>query len=237
MVQKANYEHFESHYWYRKGIGNVRQYKWAIGLIFDGRRVFVESEGKRMLLDGYWKRELKREAKRLRFWSSCLPNYLGNPIEHKVNRSLLYSAVIIRKIFEDEKDAEPFFKEPKPLHPAMVEEMPDYVYESPLKTLTYTVPMKQAPFKGDPEMLMQSRVWPEDYDDKHLKTIKLPLNQVCNQIIHSYVWGVVPGSKKQSASVLFASDKKKEELLYWMTIEDWLAAIVYVADHCAVNSI
>ena len=190
-----------------------------------------------MLLDGYWKRELEREARRLRFWSA-LPTYdARSRISHNVNRSILYSAVIIRKIFEDEKDVEPYFKEPKPLHPKMAAEMPGYVYESPLKTLAYKVPIKRAPYKGKPEDLLQSKVWPEDYDGPRLESIALPLNQACNQIIHSYVWGLVGGKREGTASVLFASDKAKEEWVYWLAIDDWLAAITFVAKHCGIDSV
>ena len=62
-----------------------------------------------MILDGYWKSELHRYTLQLRFWSS-LCRWTGSFAEHQVNKYLLYSAAIIRKLIEDEVDAKNEFQ-------------------------------------------------------------------------------------------------------------------------------
>ncbi len=62
-----------------------------------------------MILDGYWKRELIHNKRSLKFWLK-VGSVFDKHAEHQVNKAILYSAVIIRKMFEDEKRAETVLK-------------------------------------------------------------------------------------------------------------------------------
>ena len=56
-----------------------------------------------MILDGYWKLELKKSIDALRFWRKVAGLLHTEFFDHQVNRQILYSAMIVRKIIEDEK--------------------------------------------------------------------------------------------------------------------------------------
>ena len=93
-----------------------------------------------MILDGYWKSELHRYTLQLRFWSS-LCRWTGSFAEHQVNKYLLYSAAIIRKLIEDEVDAKNEFQNSE--------------YGIPeLALLHYELPATEYPFDGDKDFIV-----------------------------------------------------------------------------------
>ena len=104
-----------------------------------------------MILDGYWKRELLRNKRSLKLWLK-LSNVFHFYAQHQVNKAILYSAVIIRKMFEDEKGAETEIKKTSMSMP-------------PFKILKYKVTVTVYPFSGDKDFVVE-RVIPENYDYK-----------------------------------------------------------------------
>ncbi len=174
-----------------------------------------------MILDGYWEKELKTIIKLLKRWSSKRSDLFHDLAEHKVNQGLLYSAVIIRKIVEDENDVKPFFDERGET-------------EKYLKILCYNVPVVKYKHVGEEKFFVNSKLILSDYDTKHAEQIELPLNQICNQLIHSYVWSIVhTNNMKEICGVLTASDRFKEEV-YLLKIEDWINTLDYVVENSSI---
>lgn len=175
-----------------------------------------------MILDGYWKRDLIKIKRQLKFWSSRSGYILHEYIEHRINRCLLFSAAIIRKIIEDEADAETIMKH-------------DNMPLPPFRILRSTVPLTAYKHVDEEKFFVNSRLILSDYDTKSAEQIELPLTQVCNQLIHSYVWGVVH-SEKRVYGVMTASDWFKEKEAYLLKIEDWITALEFVIENCNIYS-
>lgn len=164
-----------------------------------------------MLLDGYWKRELKHNARQLAFWIKVSSKFCEYA-EHQVNKYILYSAIIIRKMLEDEKGAETAFKKSNMHMPA-------------LELLKYKVKVTKYTFSGDKNFIIE-RAIPENYNQEEAVDEEIPLNTLCNQIIHSFVWSVVHEQNSlKICEVLFASDKEKANILYALKPEDFIKTI------------
>ena len=161
-----------------------------------------------MLLDGYWKSELKHIEKRLSFWSRYSYLFPQEYVEHKINCGLLYSAAIIRKIAEDEKDAE------KKITGLQVQ-------APPFPILKITVPVRCYRHIDEEKLFANSVVFLEDYDMSRVEDKNISLFQVCNQIIHSYAWAIVYQRSRHIYGVLIASDRFKDDGIYLLTISDW----------------
>lgn len=170
-----------------------------------------------MILDGYWKRDLYQIRAGLVFWARMGCCALS---EHRINRGLLYSAAIIRKIAENEIEAE---------HTAENNQMT----MPPLPIIKSSVPVKRYRHTNPDKFFVNSKVFLDDYDLKHAETDQLSLFQTCNQIIHSYAWaGVHQG--RRIHGVLFASDREKEKDAFYLTLEDWISTIQTVIDNSAI---
>lgn len=177
-----------------------------------------------MLQDGYWRKDLYEIKKQLEKCCKYKNIYLTNKdkVEHTINRGLLFSAAIIRKIIDDEKEAEEIEKELK-WEPA------------PYKILHYTVPVKEYYHIDDDKFFVNSSIVLSEYDTKNGKAIDVSLKELCNQFIHSYVWGIVHNNK-QIYGAIFASDKQKDKSAYLLKIEDWIETVKFVAENCHINS-
>lgn len=171
-----------------------------------------------MILDGYWKHDLRRIKSELIFWSKW---GFGDFAEHQISRGLLYSAAIIRKIAEDEKDAERTIKKSQWPMP-------------PLPIIKICVPVKRYRHTDPDKFFVNSKVILRDYDMQHAESNQLYLSQVCNQIIHSYTWAVVHSGKKNIYGVLVASDQEKEKDIILLSVADWINAIQDVIDKSAI---
>lgn len=130
---------------------------------------------------------------------------------------MLYSAAIIRKTYEEEYDTEKECKE-KDIR------IPD------LHLLEMRVTVTEYEHIDNDKFFMNSRVFLSDYDLKNGTINQLSLKQVCNQIIHSYVWSVVHLEKGKIYGVLFASDMYKEKAVYLIEIKEWINIIQEVIE-------
>ena len=61
-----------------------------------------------MIFDGHWKREVKALSREISLWRRLL--FPSDYAKHRLNRAILYSAAILRKIIEDEREAEKLFR-------------------------------------------------------------------------------------------------------------------------------
>lgn len=172
-----------------------------------------------MILDGYWKLELNRYVRRLRFWGRLCYG-TGTYAEHQVNKNLLYSAVIIRKLFEDETDAK------KQIENSSLS-MPE------LALLHYELPAVEYGFDGDKDFILHKVI--TDYYHAGNRTIKVEGKMICNSIVHSYIWNLAYGSgHKGTIGFLTASDLDKEKKLYFVKLTDWIDYINYCKEKCTV---
>lgn len=170
-----------------------------------------------MILDGYWKSELRKNVFALHFW--CVFSIFHAPfIEHQISKYILYSAVIIRKMFEDEKGAENEIRKANMPMPAF-------------KLLKYKVKVTMYPFSGDKDFIIE-RVIPDNYYCKNVVEKEIELNTLCNQIIHSFVWTVAYEYKSRNIyGVAFASDKTKEDVLYLLELHKFIKAMQYCIEN------
>ena len=178
-----------------------------------------------MLLDGYWKRDLIKFRRQLKCWSHRGDCIIHEYAEHQINRGLLFSAAIIRKIIEDEIDAQAILKK-------------DNLPMAPFKILHYTIPMRVYKHTDEEKIFLVSKIVLSDYDVEHSETVDMSLKDACNQIIHSYVWSPVLSGKKNDIiyGVIFASDRAKEKCAYLLKIEDWINTLDFVSENCNINS-
>ncbi len=170
-----------------------------------------------MLLDGYWKRDLIKFMRQLIFWSRRGGSIMQKYAEHRINRYLLFSAAIIRKIVEDEEDAKKIIKKHQ-------------MHMPPLLVLKINIPVTRYQHMDEDKFFVNSRVFLDDYDLKNGRADTIPLMQVCNQIIHSYTWAVVHYGKRRIHGVLVASDREKEKDIILLTVSDWIRSIQKVIE-------
>ena len=174
-----------------------------------------------MILDGYWKLELKKSIDALRFWRKVAGVIHTDFTDHQVNRQILYSAVIVRKIIEDEKWAK------KDLKDSTLPMPPFAILHSEIKVIEY-------PYVGDKDFI-GFRPWADNYDVDGRTASVLPLEYACNSIIHSYVWSLVRYEKKKDiAAFVMASDKYKAQCMYLIMLDDWLDKLQFCLDSCHV---
>ena len=174
-----------------------------------------------MILDGYWKLELDKSIKALRFWRKAAGRVWGKHLEHQVNREILYSAVIVRKIIEDEKWAE------KEISATSLPMPPFAILHSEIAAIEY-------PFAEDREWVVHHAVI-ADYDTNNRRQITMALEHACNSIIHAYVWDLVRWSeKKDIAGFLVSSDRFKLRCLYFFYLDDWLEKLQFCLDNAHV---
>lgn len=172
-----------------------------------------------MILDGYWKLELNRYVRRLKFWGR-LCGGTGTYAEHQVNKNLLYSAAIIRKLIEDEADAK------KQIQNSSLP-MPE------LALLHYDIPAVEYAFNGDKDFILHKVI--ADYYHAGNRSIKVEAKTICNSIVHSYIWNLAYWSdNKGIIGFLTASDFDKEKKLYFVRLTDWIDYINYCKEKCTV---
>ena len=167
-----------------------------------------------MLLDGYWKMELTLYKQKLWFWSK-VSRWGGAYTEHQINKYIICSAIIIRKMIEDEQD---FWSETH----KKTKKAPKY------PNLQYDLPVYESAFIGD-EALFSHKVLSANYSKGTRKMIEGRL--ICNSIIHSYTWSILYSPEKRGA-VYFAtaSDREKMQILYYVKLDDWMDYIKYCRD-------
>ena len=178
-----------------------------------------------MILDGYWKRDLIKFRRQLRYWSRRGGYIMHDYSEHRINRAFLFSAAIIRKIVEDEADAQAIMKK-------------DDLPIAPFRILHYAVPMRIYKHVDEEKFFLVSKLILSDYDVEHSETVDMPLKEACNQIIHSYVWSAIHSGKNGDKiyGAMFASDRAKEKCAYLLKIDDWINTLDFVAENCNINS-
>lgn len=158
-----------------------------------------------MIFDGRWKSELKLLAWEISIWKTmCI---LGDVAEHRLNRAILYSATILRKIIEDEIEAEDIAKKANIPLPKLK------ITHAILNAIKY-------PYVGEEGWAIRSALCASNYgkgDDICVKA-----KDVCNWLLHSYLWGVArDADTKGFAGFLVASDFDKEKFIHFISFDEW----------------
>lgn len=168
-----------------------------------------------MILDGYWKIELLANSLKLKFWSFFLRSSEGF-VAHQINKNVLHSAVIARKIYEDDihykKEADRYNKQ-------RVEDQLSEIHLPEMPLLTYRIDVTEFPFVGDKDFIIE-RIIPDNYSTGSNNNYLA--KDICNYVIHAFVWGVARYINSREVVFCVASDKNKEEKLILVRISDWI---------------
>ncbi len=181
-----------------------------------------------MILDGYWKKELKHISRQLSFWTKHKLFNNDRHIEHKVNRAFLFSAAIIRKVIEDEKDVEKTIEKYNQVGDEKTCSVPE------LPVIKIDIPVIKYNHIAEDKFFVNSRVFIEDYDTRNPSRENISLVRICNQIIHSYAWQIIYKDIKNVYAVMMASDIFLEKEVYLITVKDWIEAINNVVKKCCI---
>ncbi|MBQ8814604.1 MAG: hypothetical protein IJZ85_08935 [Lachnospiraceae bacterium] len=175
-----------------------------------------------MILDNYWKLELRVIICALRIWKIVPLVSWFELLQHQVNKCILYSTIIVRKIIEDEKWAKDVCDNsngtPMPEFPILNAEINVYEYH----------------FVGDKDWI-GPKVVVDNYDVNNNKKIQFKLEHACNNIIHSYLWSLVFSEKhKKVKGFVTASDRFKDKYMYLVSIDEWLKALEYCIENANI---
>lgn len=158
-----------------------------------------------MIFDGYWKWELEKLFRSISIWCK-LPIFNGLT-EHRLNRAVLYSAIILRKCLEDEMEAEKVSKE-------------DAIVLPKFPLLNAKLQATCFPYVDDDGWFFRGKICTSDYGKGEAVTLSLQF--ICNQLVHSYAWGVARSTRnKRFAGFLVASDRDKEKHVHFVSFEEW----------------
>lgn len=167
-----------------------------------------------MVFDGYWKRELKKQLKTILRWR--LLGLFYDYSKHQLTRALLYSATIIRKVIEEEIEVNVITKELK--------NPPE------LCTIDFSISATKYLFVGKNGTTIRGKMFPEDYGKG--QQVELKAKDVCNWLLHSYVWGIAQHqTKEQHIGFMIASDFDKEKFLHYISFDEWIRLINCVLEN------
>ena len=158
-----------------------------------------------MIFDGHWKREVKVLSREISLWRRLL--FPSDYAKHRLNRAILYSAAILRKIIEDEWEAEKLFRKRGETIPHKL-------------LLNAKLPAIRYPHIDEEKVFYRGKLFHTDYGEG--ERVELTVQEVCNNLIHSYVWSLAWESNKKSYAGFFvASDRSKESCVYAIHFSDW----------------
>ncbi len=162
-----------------------------------------------MIFDGRWKWELKKLSWAISLWQKA-PSY-GEYGKHKLNRAVLYSATVLRKAIEDEIEAEKVAKEQNWTLPEC-------------KIMSGVISATKYPYTGEDGWAFRGKICASSYGKG--QAVSLKVKDVCNWLLHSYVWGVAGyADQKGFAGFLVASDFDKEEFVHFVPFDEWQKVI------------
>lgn len=177
-----------------------------------------------MIFDGRWKWELQKLSWAISVWRR-LPAF-SSFAEHQLNRAILYSATILRKVIEDEAEAETVAQE---VELRMLKEnfrMPDF------ELLHATLSAIKFPHQKEQNETIRGKLYVSDYNNG--QSVVLRVKNVCNWLIHSCVWSLaqtVAGSGY--SGFLVSSDFDREKHIHFVSFSEWQRLIKLSIAHGA----
>lgn len=171
-----------------------------------------------MIFDGHWKWELKKLSWELSIWNA-IPAY-SEYKKHRLTRALLYSATILRKAIEDELEAKKFAEEQNFTPPEV-------------KVTAITISATKYPYTDAEGWSFRGKVGTASYGNGH--AVSLKIKDVCNWLLHSYVWGVAGYSNQKGfAGFLVASDFDKEKFIHFVSFDEWQKVLAVAIKECTL---
>ncbi len=160
-----------------------------------------------------WKKQLIRYARKLnhkrRFKiPSFFPSSLLNRFLDSIDKIILYSAVITRKLIESNKLSDPLDQ------------------------------YKLNVFSHKPRRNVDRlHRWVEDGDYEWDTTKKVSVlgKKLCNALIHSYVYSIYFDSSHYTDGFLVSSDYDRNKILYQVNLADWVDYITLVSEDDIVD--
>lgn len=72
--------------------------------------------------------------------------------------------------------------------------------------------------------------WPENgnYDWEHEVTYTKPGTDICNWLIHSYVFFFTYDTNEKIDGFYVSSDYDRNKVLYWVALKEWIAYMEFV---------
>lgn len=178
-----------------------------------------------MTVNKLWKNELKHHKFLLKLWSSLpMPSYENSYSNHQLNKRILYSAIIMRKLWEDQKNGE------KKAAASLKNNSLTKLSMPPLKLLHYEITAYKYLFIGEPDYIIE-KVFPENYGAS--EKVFLKSNELLNQIIHSFVYGIANKDSKP-LGFLVASDKSKTDCLYLVEFKEYIRTIEFFIENSSI---
>lgn len=158
-----------------------------------------------MIFDGRWKWELQKLSWSILVWSK-LPTF-HDFAKHRLNRAILYSAIILRKLIEDEREAEDIAEKTGWSLPEQV------ILHTVLSAIKF-------PYVEKDDWTIRGKFGASNYGAGEI--VSLTAREVCNQLIHSYVWSIAHQTDNNGfAGFLVASDTTKKKHLYLISFDEW----------------
>lgn len=167
-----------------------------------------------MIQNERWRRELKRLSFSIWLWSKIL--VFQDYAKHRLRRAVLYSAILLRKSIEEEVEVEAAAKEINILPPKP-------------KVLHTSIKATRYPYTGEEGGGIRETVFAQDYGKG--QDVGVKVKDVCNWLIHSYVWEVATSGGKNFAGFLVASDFDKEKCVYYIPFEEWYALLIMTIEN------
>lgn len=165
-------------------------------------------------MNEYWERELYRLARRLCIWKA-LSVLDHNALENNISKNILLSAIILRKVIEDEHQIDKEFQ----LLTGDNLKRPRFRY------LLQTLPVVRYPFCGGNVAYIVECPFPPDYGPAS-EQADISLYEICNSIVHSYVWALPRTNRKQCVQgFLVSSDRKQSKYLNYVLLDDWIKVL------------
>ena len=168
-----------------------------------------------MIFDGRWKSELQKLSWAISVWRR-LPVFHSFS-EHQLNRAILYSATILRKVIEDETEAEEIASTAGLSLPKQ---------ETTPAILTAT----RYPYTAEEGWTVRGIFRAGDYCPGN--AVSLKSKDVCNWLIHSCIWSLAQDAAgKCYNGFLVASDFDREKYIHFVSFDEWQRLIKLAIAH------
>ena len=157
-----------------------------------------------MIYESYpWKQDLLRRKRLIQQYNH--PELLGDDNDRAytvIEKAIFYSAFIIRKLIDCKGKVS--------------DEVDKYSF-----TIKGLQPEKEVNFMNR---------WPENgnYDWVHEVTYTKPGTDICNWLIHSYVFFFTYDTNGRIDGFYVSSDYDRNKVLYWVALKEWIAYMEFV---------
>ena len=165
-----------------------------------------------MICESYpWKRDLMRRRSLILRYNTAekLPHYDADKTYTIIEKAIFYSAFIIRKLID--------------CPGKMSDEVDHYRIKVEART-----PLKKI------DILNR---WPDEdsHDWEHFSTREVDAKDVCNWLIHSFIFSLCTDESEAFVGFFVASDYDRNKLLYYVKLQDWITYIDFVASDSVVE--